>query len=93
MTKSELIRTLKTKHPDLPDRVLKTCVDLFFEEIVLALKEGRRVELRGFGTITPRQREERVARNPKTGEKVMLQPHVTTYFRAGKELRELVNID
>ncbi|MBL0318535.1 MAG: integration host factor subunit beta [Alphaproteobacteria bacterium] len=91
MTKSELIRTLKIKYAHLSEKVLKTCVDLFFDEIQTALKQGRRVELRGFGTLVPRDRDERVARNPKTGEKVMLGKHRTTYFRAGKELRELVN--
>ena len=56
-------------------------------------KEEDRVELRGFGAFSVRKRKSRVARNPKTSEIVRLDNRLVPYFRAGKELREKVNIN
>ena len=52
---------------------------------------GERIEIRGFGSFNIRQLKSRIARNPKTGEEVVLQAKYKTYFKPGKELKERVN--
>jgi len=64
---------------------------LFFEEITSRLAEGGRVELRGFGTFSTRQREARTGRNPRTGEAVSVPAKKVPYFKPGKEMRERLN--
>ena len=66
-------------------------VDTVLGNIVEALHRGEKVELRGFGSFRLRRRESRRGRNPKTGERVDVPPRRVPYFKAGKELKELIN--
>ncbi|MCC7259922.1 MAG: integration host factor subunit beta [Alphaproteobacteria bacterium] len=91
MTKSELIQKLAKLHPHLYLRDIEKLVNTVFDEITGALSTGRRVELRGFGAFSVRERRARRARNPKTGEEVFIGKRFTPYFRTGKELRERLN--
>lgn len=91
MTKSDLVKKLKEKHGGLYLKDVAIIVDTVLDEISKSLSNKERVELRGFGTFSTRRRNARKARNPKTGEIVMLNERHTTYFRPGKELRERVN--
>lgn len=91
MTKSELIQRLANQYPHLLLRDIEKVVNTVFDEIVVALADGRRVELRGFGAFSVRERMPRVARNPKTGDKVSIGKRFVPYFRTGKELRERIN--
>ncbi len=91
MTKSELIYKLSRAFPKLNVRQLEKAVNAIFREMSNALISGDRIELRGFGAFSTREREPRQARNPKTGSKVQLGKRKALYFRAGKELRERVN--
>ncbi len=93
MTKSELIQILAKKYPHLYLRDIEKLVNTVFGEISNAMCEGRRVELRGFGAFSVRERSARIARNPRTGEKVPVDKRFTPYFRMGKELRERLNAD
>ena len=56
-----------------------------------SLSQGRRIEVRGFGTFTLRYRPPRVGRNPKSGEKVKVPGKYVPHFKAGGELRERVS--
>ncbi|MBI4373552.1 MAG: HU family DNA-binding protein, partial [Deltaproteobacteria bacterium] len=69
------------------ERVVITVFDMKME----ALCKGDRIELRGFGTFEVRRRQPREGRNPKSGTKVMLGFRKTPFFKAGKELKELIN--
>ncbi len=91
MTKSELIKKLTGKFPDLKEREIENILNLILKEISASLINGDRVELRGFGAFSIRIREPRLARNPRTGEKVKVAARKAIYYRAGKELKELVN--
>lgn len=91
MTKSELIQRLAKTYPHLYLRDIEKLVNTVFGEISDALVQGRRVELRGFGAFSVREREGRDARNPRTGEKVKIGMRFSPYFRMGKELRERLN--
>lgn len=68
-------------------------MDIFFEEIAQRLAEGGRVELRGFGTFSTRERDARTGRNPRTGETVDVPAKRVPYFKPGKEMRERLNPD
>ena len=64
---------------------------LLFEEITAALARGDRVELRGFGAFSVKQRDARMGRNPRTGASVPVPEKAVPFFKAGKELRERMN--
>ena len=91
MTKSELIQRLADRNPHLYVRDVERIVNTIFDEITDALTAGDRVELRGFGAFSARQREERVGRNPRTGESVTVDAKQMPFFKCGKELRERLN--
>jgi integration host factor subunit beta len=91
MTKSELIAELASANPHLLSRDIELIVSTVFDEITAALARGARVELRGFGAFTVKQRDARTGRNPRTGEAVAVEQKMVPFFKAGKELRERVN--
>lgn len=91
MTKSELINRLADQHPHLYHRDVERIVSAIFEEISAALARGQRVELRGFGAFSVKQREARVGRNPRTGEAVNVAEKHIPFFKTGKQLRERLN--
>ncbi len=91
MTKSELIRQMAALNPHLMHRDAELIVAAIFDRIVQALAEGDRVELRGFGTFSIKQREARTGRNPRTGEAVPVEEKVVPFFKTGKQLRERLN--
>lgn len=93
MIRSELLQALSADNPDLRPEEIEQVVDIFFEEITQRLAEGGRVELRGFGTFSTRERDARVGRNPRTGEKVDVPAKRVPYFKPGKEMRERLNPD
>lgn len=91
MTKSELIQHLAEKNPHLYLRDVEKIVETIFEEITKALVRGDRVELRGFGAFSVKQREARSGRNPRTGESVKVSAKRLPFFKTGKGLRERLN--
>lgn len=91
MTKSELISALAEANPHLTARDVETIVATIFDQISEALARGERVELRGFGAFTVKQRVARTGRNPRTGEAVAVDEKAVPFFKAGKELRSRVN--
>jgi len=93
MTKSELVARLAERNPHLYQRDIERIVATVFEEITGALCRGDRVELRGFGAFSVKQRDARTGRNPRTGETVHVTAKHTPFFKTGKELRERLNGD
>ena len=91
MTKSELISRIAELNPHLYLRDIEKIVDTFFEEITTALSNGDRVELRGFGAFSVKEREARVGRTPRTGEKVQVDAKRLPFFKTGKALRDRLN--
>jgi integration host factor subunit beta len=91
VTKSDLIRKLSERFPNMFLKDIQVAVDSIFEEIAEALTQEKRVELRGFGAFTVRRRKSRQARNPRTNELVNLDERLALYFRAGKELNVRLN--
>jgi integration host factor subunit beta len=91
MIKSELIQQITEDNPHLYQRDVERIVSTLFEEITAALARGDRVELRGFGAFSVKQRDPRLGRNPRTGEAVPVPQKSVPFFKAGKELRERMN--
>jgi integration host factor subunit beta len=90
MTKAELIDKVLTA-ADLNKKEAEAAVEAFFDSIIKSLRDGEKIELRGFGSFRLRSRGARVGRNPKTGEKVNVPAKRIPYFKPGKELKELIN--
>ncbi|AAR35974.1 integration host factor subunit beta [Geobacter sulfurreducens] len=91
MTKSELVEMLAEKNSWLTRKDSEMVVNIVFDSIADALKSGEKVEIRGFGSFTVRERGAREARNPKSGAIVKIPAKKTPFFKTGKELRERVN--
>jgi integration host factor subunit beta len=91
MTRSELIAELARRNPHLMQRDVEAIIATVFDEIVLALARGDRVELRGFGAFSVKKRDARTGRNPRTGVAVSVSEKVVPFFKAGKDLRERLN--
>lgn len=91
MTRSELITRLAERFPQLLIKDVQVSVSEIINGICQTLIKGDRVEVRGFGSFSLNYRPPRVGRNPKTGEKVAISGKHTPHFKAGKELRELVD--
>ncbi|MGC6484417.1 MAG: integration host factor subunit beta [Candidatus Puniceispirillales bacterium] len=91
MTKSELVAVLTEKYDSLYHRDVESIVNCFFDTIAEALANGDRVELRGFGAFSVRHRQERIGRNPRTGESVNVDAKNVPFFKMGKGMRERLN--
>lgn len=91
MTKSELVERMATKQDQLSVRDIELAVKTLLEQMTQALADGKRIEIRGFGSFSLNYRAPRTGRNPKTGESVVLEGKHVPHFKPGKELRERVN--
>ena len=90
MTKAELVEKVADKI-QLPKKQTETVVNILLNSITEALSAGDKVELRGFGSFRIRNRNPREGRNPKTGDTVQIPAKRVPFFKAGKELREMVD--
>ncbi|MFO7839341.1 MAG: HU family DNA-binding protein [Desulfosalsimonadaceae bacterium] len=90
MNKLELISALK-KESNISKAEAARVVQIFFDSMAQALKEGERIEIRGLCSFFVKEYKSYIGRNPKTGEKVKIQPKKLPFFKCGKELRERVN--
>ena len=91
LTKSKLIQSLLNRQPQLDEEDVELAVRCLLRRMVNALSEGRRIEIRGFGSMCLRHRPARLSRNPKTGEPVYVPEKFVPYFKPGNELRARVN--
>ncbi|MBT5465561.1 MAG: integration host factor subunit beta [Gammaproteobacteria bacterium] len=89
MTKSELTNQLYLKS-NLPQEDVVVAVNVIIESMQNALGRGERIEIRGFGAFSLRERKGRTGRNPRTGEAVEIPTCYKVHFKPGKELRERV---
>ncbi len=91
MTKSELILKITSKNSYLYHKDVYKIIDTLFNCVTKALKDGDRVELRGFGTFTTKLRNARIGRNPKTGDPVAIPQKRMPFFKMGKLMKERIN--
>ena len=90
MTKAELVEKVSGQI-NLTKKQTEVVVNNVFQSITDSLSDGKKVELRGFGSFRIRERNARVGRNPKSGAQVDVPAKRVPFFKAGKELRELVD--
>ena len=93
MIRSELIQKIADENPHLYQRDVEHIINTILDEIVGALARGERVELRGFGAFSVKNRPARVGRNPRTGDRVEVEEKHVPFFKTGKEMRERLNDD
>jgi integration host factor subunit beta len=91
VTKADLIAELAASNQHLRVADVELIVTTIFDQITDALARGGRVELRGFGTFTVKQRNARPGHNPRTGEPVSIPDKAVPFFKAGTKLRGRVN--
>jgi integration host factor subunit beta len=91
MTKSELIEQLAAKQVHLAYKDIEIAVKTILECMAEALTQGKRIEIRGFGSFSLHYRPPRIGRNPKTGGSVRLEGKYVPFFKPGKELRDRIN--
>jgi len=91
ITRSELVERLAQAFPQLLPRDVELAVKTLLDTMSQALAEGKRIELRGFGSFVMHHRPPRQGRNPKSGEAVMVPEKHVPHFKPGKELRERVD--
>ena len=90
MTKAELVEKVAAQI-NLTKKQTEVVVNTVFQSITESLAQGKKVELRGFGSFRVRSRNARIGRNPKSGDRVDVPAKRVPFFKAGKELRELVD--
>ena len=87
MTKADLINIL-IQEMGMSKKNAEVVVNTFLGSMIESLKNGKGIELRGFGSFRIRERKPRIGRNPQTGEKVKVPAKKIVYFKPGKELKE-----
>ena len=92
MTKADLVDEL-VKVSNLSKKHAETIVNTVFASITEALQRDDKIELRGFGSFRVRRRRSRQGRNPKSGDRVDVPEKRIPYFKPGKELKDLINLD
>lgn len=92
MTRSDLIARLAELHPQLLLKDSEFAVRVILDAMSTTLARGDRIEIRGFGSFGLNYRPPRQGRNPKNGDKVKVPAKYVPHFKAGKELRERVEV-
>lgn len=93
MNKSDLVRLLHLQYPEYPMAFFDKAIKILTEEISLALSNGNRVELRGFGIFTTRFTKERQGFNPRTQQPMFISSKYMPYFKPGKIFNQRVNFN
>ncbi|MEE8492470.1 MAG: HU family DNA-binding protein [Nitrospirales bacterium] len=91
MTKAQIIERLSERVTTLTKRQAEIVVNTMFNAVRDSLHKGDKTEIRGFGSFRLRTRRMKEGRNPKTGATVSVPAKRVPFFKAGKELKELLN--
>ena len=91
MIKSEFMNLIADKLTHLSEKQVAELINTILDTMSNALVEGKRIEIRGFGSFSLHYHACKTARNPKTGEQVNAKAKYTAHFKPGKTLKERVN--
>ena len=91
MLKSDILKQLESKQKNLSDNDIEQVFNIFTKKIINALNEGKKVELRGFGTLKKKINKAKEVRNPKTNEKIFKKESFKLHFKIGKILHNKLN--
>lgn len=90
MTKADIVDVIASA-TGLTKVETEAVVDGFIQTVINAMKEGKNIEIRGFGSFKVKKRKGRIARNPRTGQQVMVDEHYVPIFKVSKELKHVVD--
>ena len=91
MLKSEILEKLSKKNSNISFEDIELLFDIFIKKITNSLKDGRNIEIRGFGTLSRKINKEKIVRNPKTNEKLFKNQSYKLHFKIGKILHNKIN--
>ena len=91
MLKSDILKKLELKQKNLSENDIEQVFNIFAKKIINALNEGKKVELRGFGTLKKKINKAKEVRNPKTNEKIFKKENFKLHFKIGKILHNKLN--
>ena len=91
MLKSQILNKLHNKYKNLELNDIESIFEIFIKKLSNSLKDGRNIEIRGFGTISRKLNKEKYVRNPKTNEKLFKKKSYKLHFKIGKILHNRVN--
>lgn len=91
MTKSMLTDIVAERLPELTRKQVAIIINTIFENMKEAISKGEKIEVRGFGNFRLKERKARIARNPKTGEKVGISSRKAIHFKIGKAFHNALN--
>ncbi len=91
IVKSKLLKKLSDNYPNFLKKNLEKSLNIFLNEIKLALYKGENVEIRDFGTWSINDQKARLSRNPKTGEKINIPKKRKIRFKMSKKLFNKIN--
>ena len=90
MTKADIVDVIASG-TGLTKVETEAVVDGFIQTVISSLRDGKNIEIRGFGSFKVKKRKGRVARNPRTGEQVQVDEHYVPIFKVSKDLKAIVN--
>ena len=90
MTKADIVDVIASG-TGLTKVETEAVVDGFIQTVIASLRDGKNIEIRGFGSFKVKKRKGRVARNPRTGEQVQVDEHYVPIFKVSKDLKAIVN--
>ena len=91
MLKSKILEKLQKKHNNLTNEDIEVIFNIFIKKITDSLKQGKNIEIRGFGTLSKKINKEKYVRNPKTNEKIFKNKSYKLHFKIGKILHNRIN--
>ena len=91
MLKSDILKKLQLKHNNLSESDIEQIFNIFTKKIISALRDGKNVELRGFGTLRKKINKAKQVRNPKTNETIYKKENFKLHFKTGKILHSKIN--
>ena len=91
MLKSDILDKLNKKNDNLNPEDIELLFNIFIKKICSSLKNGKNIEIRGFGTISRKINKEKFVRNPKTNEKLYKKQSYKLHFKIGKILHKKIN--
>ena len=91
MLKSDILKKLELKQKNLSESDVEQIFNIFTKKIISALRNGKNVELRGFGTLRKKINKAKQVRNPKTNETIYKKENFKLHFKTGKILHSKIN--
>lgn len=92
MNRSDIIKHISELYPKLSRKEVEVIVKELFSKMASSIADGKRIEIRGFGCFSLKHRAAGKVRNPRHGVSIDSEERHVVYFRAGKELRERVDV-